>query len=64
VHCSPLLTNGCKGIIPRQITQRFDFIFFESIPYIYSNENDDQKLKFLDELNNFVMSIQKKYENA
>ena len=30
----------------------------------YSNENDDQKLKFLDELNNFVMSIQKKYENA
>ena len=30
----------------------------------YSNENDQTKLKFLDELNEFVMSIQKKYENA
>ena len=30
----------------------------------YSNENDHAKLKFLDELNEFVMSIQKKYENA
>ena len=30
----------------------------------YSTENDQSKLKFLDELNEFVMSIQKKYENA
>ncbi len=30
----------------------------------YSNENNEEKLKFLDELNNFVMAIQKKYENA
>ena len=30
----------------------------------YSNENDEEKLKFLDQLNNFVMSIQKKYEAA
>ena len=30
----------------------------------YSNENDHSKLKFLDELNEFVMSIQNKYENA
>ncbi len=30
----------------------------------YSNENDEEKLKFLDQLNDFVMSIQKKYENA
>ena len=30
----------------------------------YSNENDKEKLKFLDELNEFVMSIQRKYENA
>ena len=30
----------------------------------YTNENDHSKLKFLDELNEFVMSIQKKYENA
>ena len=30
----------------------------------YSEENDVQKLKFLDELNDFVMLIQKKYENT
>ena len=30
----------------------------------YSNENDQVKLKFLDELNSHVMSIQKKYENS
>ena len=30
----------------------------------YSNENDHEKLKFLDELNNYIMSIQKKYENS
>ena len=30
----------------------------------YSNENDQEKLKFLDELNSHVMSIQKKYENS
>ena len=29
----------------------------------YTNENDQSKLEFLDQLNNFVMSIQKKYEN-
>ena len=29
----------------------------------YSDENDAGKLKFLDELNEFVMSIQQKYEN-
>ena len=30
----------------------------------YSNENDQEKLKFLDELNTHVMLIQKKYENS
>ena len=30
----------------------------------YSNENDHEKLKFLDELNDHVMSIEKNYENA
>ena len=30
----------------------------------YTNENDQSKLEFLDQLNNFVMSIQKKYENV
>ena len=29
----------------------------------YENQNDQEKLKFLDELNEYVMSIQKKYEN-
>jgi len=29
----------------------------------YTNNNDEEKLKFLDQLNNFVMSIEKKYEN-
>jgi len=29
----------------------------------YENENDQEKLKFLDELNEYVMSVQKKYEN-
>ena len=30
----------------------------------YSDENDDKKLKFLDEINDFVMSVEKKYENV
>jgi len=30
----------------------------------YSDQNDEEKLKFLDEFNEFVMSIEKKYENA
>ena len=30
----------------------------------YTNENNKEKLNFLDDLNNYVMSIQKKYENA
>ena len=29
----------------------------------YTNDKDEEKLKFLDQLNNFVMSIEKKYEN-
>ena len=30
----------------------------------YTNERDEQKLKFLDEINNFVEKIQKRYEQA
>ena len=30
----------------------------------YSDENDEEKLKFLEELNEHVMSIEKKYENV
>ena len=29
----------------------------------YSNENNEEKLKFLDEFDKYIMSIQKKYEN-
>ena len=30
----------------------------------YSDQNDEEKLKFLDELNEYIMSVQKKYENV
>ena len=30
----------------------------------YTNENDHEKLKFLDKLNSYVMEIQKKYQNV
>jgi len=30
----------------------------------YTNEQNEEKLKFLDEINDFVMSIEKKYENT
>ena len=30
----------------------------------YANEKDDKKLKFLDEINDFVMSVEKKYKNV
>ena len=30
----------------------------------YTNENDNEKLKLLDEFNDYAMVIQKKYENA
>ncbi len=30
----------------------------------YTNEQNEEKLKFLDEINDFVMSIEKKYENS
>ena len=38
--------------------------YFECDNLREKNKNDEVKLKFLDELNDFVMSIQKKYENA
>ena len=28
----------------------------------YTNEEDEEKLKFLDKINDFVMSVEKKYE--
>ena len=38
--------------------------YFECDNLREKNKNDKVKLKFLDELNDFVMTIQKKYENA
>ena len=51
----------------QETLQNIDLSLYTTIPFDtekYSNENDHAKLKFLDELNEFVMSIQKKYENA
>ena len=38
--------------------------YFECDNLREKNKNDEEKLKFLEELNEHVMSIQKKYENA
>ena len=38
---------------------KFNYFFKE-----YTNEKDNKKLKFLDEINGFVEGIQKKYESA
>ncbi len=61
-----------KGIAKRILSQGREkwwtvptcFTEIDTLRDKYSNENDQEKLKFLDELNDYVMSIQKKYENA
>ncbi len=40
------------------------FVEIDTLRDKYSDENDEEKLKFLDQLNEFVISIQKKYENV
>ena len=40
------------------------FFEIDNLRNKYSDENDEEKMKFLDQLNDFVMSIQQKYENA
>ena len=40
------------------------FMEIDTLRDKYSNENDQAKLKFLDELNIHIMSVQKKYENV
>ena len=40
------------------------FFEIDNLRNKYSDENDGEKMKFLDQLNDFVMSIQQKYENA
>ena len=61
-----------KGIAKRILSEKKEewwtiptcFSEIDTLRDKYSNENDDAKLKFLDELNDYVMSIQKNYENA
>ena len=61
-----------RGIAKRILSERSEkwwtvatcFTEIDTLRDKYSNENDQAKLKFLDELNDYVMSIQKKYENA
>ena len=61
-----------KGIAKRILSEKKEkwwtvstcFNEIDTLRDRYSDENDEEKLKFLDELNEFVMSIQKKYENV
>ena len=64
--------NGEKGCIQALLSEKMEkwwtvsacFNEIDTLRDKYSNENDQEKLNFLDELNNFIMSIQKKYENV
>ena len=61
-----------KGIAKRILSERKEkwwtvstcFNEIDTLRDKYSDENDEEKLKFLDDLNEFVMSIQKKYESV
>ena len=61
-----------KGIAKRILSEKKEewwtiptcFSEIDTLRDKYTNENDEVKLKFLDELNDHVMSIQKNYENA
>ena len=60
-----------KGIAKRILSEKKEkwwtvsmcFTEIDNLRDKYSDENDEEKLKFLDELNEYVMSIQQKYEN-
>ena len=45
-------------------TCREFFFEVDNLREKYTNEKDEEKLKFLDEINEFVERIQKKYEQA
>ena len=61
-----------KGIAKRILSEKKEkwwtvstcFNEIDTLRDKYSDENDEEKLKFLDDLNEFVMSIQKKYESV
>ena len=60
-----------RGIAKRILSEKREkwwtvstcFMEIDTLRDKYSNENDAEKLKFLDELNTHVMLVQKKYEN-
>ena len=68
---SDMLKKIKKGIAKRILSEKKEkwwtvstcFTEIDTLRDKYSDENDEEKLKFLDDLNEFVMSIQKKYEN-
>ncbi len=67
-----MLKSIKKGIAKRILSERKEkfwtipmlFTEIDTLRDKYDNENDQEKLKFLDELNEYAMSIQKKYENS
>ena len=69
----PDLYKNIKSEIARRIlsekkekwwTVKESFFEIDNLRDKYSDENDEEKLKFLDDFNEFIMSIKKKYEIA
>tara|TARA_Y100000741_G_scaffold272898_1_gene212999 strand:- start:33 stop:647 length:615 start_codon:yes stop_codon:yes gene_type:complete len=69
----PEMLKGIKKAIAKRIlsekkekwwTVSTCFTEIDTLRDKYTDENDEEKLKFLDELNEYVMSIQQKYENV
>jgi len=67
-----IIKNFKMGIAKRILSEKREkwwtvstcFMEIDTLRDKYSNENDEKKLKFLDELNTHIMSVQKKYENV
>ena len=61
-----------RGIAKRILSEKREkwwtvstcFTEIDTLREKYSDQNDEEKLKFLDELNEYIMSVQKKYENV
>ena len=61
-----------RGIAKRILSEKREkwwtvstcFTEIDTLREKYSDQNDEEKLKFLDELNEYIMLLQKKYENV